>query len=68
MSNHTLSKRIEIELMKLNADIDIKIIKGLNYKNEARRHKFLSRRLSELRGYNSSWFAESLSFIGSFVL
>ncbi len=68
MSNHALSRKIERELSKLNAEIDIKIIKGLPYKNEARRHKFLSRQLRDLQGYTSSWLSESLSFLSAFVL
>ncbi len=68
MSNRTLGMKIELELLKLNTQIDMKIIKGLPYKNEARRHKFLTKQLRELQSVTSSWLAESLSFIGSFVL
>ena len=48
MSKYTLIKTIQMELEKINQDIDLKIIKGYNYKKEARRHKFLRKELREL--------------------
>lgn len=41
MSKHTLDKEIQRELAKINDRIDRKIIKGLPFRDEARRHKEL---------------------------
>ena len=46
MSKQRFIKTIRMELDKLNQDIDLKIIKGLSYARESRRHKML---MSELR-------------------
>lgn len=46
MSKQKLSKIIKRELQALNETIDWKIVKGLSYQNEARRHKMLLRQLS----------------------
>lgn len=48
MSNKNLIINIRIELQKLNHVIDMKIIKGLPYRVEAKRHKFLLARLADL--------------------
>jgi hypothetical protein len=48
MSKNTLTREIERELEKLNDTIDHKIIKGLPYKTEARRHKELSATLRKV--------------------
>jgi hypothetical protein len=57
------------EIKKLNNDIDLKIIKGLPYKAEARRHKFL---VSQFYGFyettKSSWFKRTFNVFASFVL
>lgn len=50
MSKHTLSKEIRKELEKLNDRIDRKIIKGLPFEKDARRHKEL---LATLRNVTS---------------
>lgn len=44
---------IKKEIDKLNDKIDMKIIKGLSYREESRRHKFLVRQHAVL--YRSSW-------------
>lgn len=41
MSKIKLVYNVQKEIKKLNNAIDLKIIKGLPYKAEARRHKFL---------------------------
>ena len=46
MSKQKLSKIIKRELAALNETIDWKIVKGLSYQSEARRHKMLLRQLS----------------------
>ncbi|MBP9760254.1 MAG: hypothetical protein KBD24_02690 [Candidatus Pacebacteria bacterium] len=48
MSKHTLGKEIQRELEKLNDRIDHKIIKGLPFQNEARRHKDLLATLARI--------------------
>jgi len=50
MSKTTLYKKIHKELEKLNDKIDAKIIKGLRYDKEARRHRDL---LATLQRINS---------------
>ena len=57
------------EIKKLNNDIDLKIIKGLPYKAEARRHRFL---VSQFYGFyessKKSWFQSTVGTFASFVL
>jgi hypothetical protein len=48
MSYQDLIINIRLELQRLNHDIDMKIIKGLPYKRESKRHKFLLARLADL--------------------
>lgn len=55
MSKNTFVKVIEKEVEKLNKVIDQKIIKGLSYKHEAIRHKYLLSQLSS---------AKRMSFFG----
>ncbi|KKS30845.1 MAG: hypothetical protein UV60_C0002G0030 [Parcubacteria group bacterium GW2011_GWA2_43_11] len=49
MSKTTLFQKIHSELDKLNDRIDTKIIKGLQYEKEARRHRELLATLQYLR-------------------
>ncbi|MFA6520737.1 MAG: hypothetical protein WCT44_04000 [Candidatus Paceibacterota bacterium] len=48
MSRTRLIQEIEKEIERLNNKIDLRIIKGLSYYKEARRHKFLRTQLSNL--------------------
>jgi len=48
MSKSTLIQEIRKEINNLNDVIDLKIIRGLSYKNEARRHRFLVAQLANL--------------------
>jgi len=48
MSKHTLGKEIHRELAKLNDRIDRKIIRGLPFRDEARRHKELLATLARI--------------------
>jgi hypothetical protein len=71
MSRIILEKTIRAELEKLNDAIDIKILKGLPYKREALRHRFLLYRLSDLHRlpkFNSNWLQRSINTIATFVL
>ncbi len=70
MSNITLEKKIREELKKLNDIIDIKILKGMSYKREALRHRFLLSRLSDMHRlprFNSTWFKRSVNVLATFV-
>lgn len=69
MSKIKLAQKIRKEIKKLNREIDLKIIKGLPYKAEARRHKFL---VSQFYGFydtqKSSWFKRTVYSMASFML
>ena len=65
MSTQKLEKVVRKELNLLNDQIDEKIIKGMSYAREARRHKFLLARLAEIertRRASSGWLSRSFSF------
>lgn len=49
MSKTTLLQKIQAELERLNDRIDLKIIKGVSYEKEARRHRELLATLQHLR-------------------
>lgn len=69
MSKIKLVHNLRREIKKLNSEIDLKIIKGLPYKAEARRHKFL---VSQFYGFyessKQSWFRRTMTTFASFVL
>jgi len=68
MSKQNLEKVLRDELHALNDTIDRKIIKGLSYVKEARRHKVIIDSILSLRRHQSrgSWFARSFGF-ASFI-
>jgi hypothetical protein len=66
MSKHQAIRTIRQEIEKLNEEIDFKIIKGVSYAREARRHKFLMSQLSRLTP-RPSWFAKSVNFMSAFM-
>lgn len=71
MSKITLEKTIREELHKLNDIIDIKILKGMSYKREALRHRFLLSRLSDmhrLKKFNSNWLQRAINVMATFIL
>ncbi len=49
MSKHELLKTVKRELRELNWRIDLKIVRGLSYREEARRHRILLRQLERLK-------------------
>ncbi len=51
------------ELQALNDQIDEKIIRGLSYGKEARRHKFILNRLSDIQRAQTGrgWFSKSFN-------
>lgn len=70
MSKQNLEKALRRELEVLNDAIDRKIIKGLSYVREARRHKFLLSSIAKLRSASrmqSSWFSRSFGFVSTFL-
>ena len=69
MSKTKLVSNLKKEINKLNNEIDLKIIKGLPYRAEARRHKFL---VSQFYGLyettRTGWFRRTLHTFASFIL
>ncbi len=69
MSKIQLVHNLRKEIKKLNKDIDLKIIRGLPYRAEARRHKFL---VSQFYGFyettKKSWFQRTMHIFASFML
>ena len=67
MSKHRTIKVIQMELERLNREIDLKIIHGLSYRRESHRHKMLTSQLRHLMPSRFQWLRESFSHI-SFAL
>jgi hypothetical protein len=61
MSKHQAIKTIRTEIERLNQEIDLRIIKGVSYKREALRHKFLMNQLARLAPRRSNWFGKIIS-------
>ncbi|MDB5238792.1 MAG: hypothetical protein JWO00_127 [Candidatus Parcubacteria bacterium] len=68
MSKHQIVKSLRSEVKKINYVIDQKIIQGVPYSREARRHKFLISQLNRLAPQRSSWLSRSMSFVTMFML
>ncbi len=73
MSTNTRIKTIQSELERINQEIDMKILRGLSYKKEAKHHKFLLTHLSELQRNQKTvigprWFAKASHVMSSFLL
>ncbi len=70
MSKQNLEKEVRKELEMLNDQIDRRIIKGLSYGREARRHKFLLSSLARMRrssSVRSNWLARSFGLVSTFI-
>ncbi len=67
MSSNTFKKAIERELQKLNEEIDNKIVKGLSYVKESKRHKALLRQLDSFKRH-SNLFQKSFNLVTTFLL
>lgn len=66
MSKNTMIKTIKREISDLNWKIDMKIIKGQSYRQDARRHKILLMQLRRLTT-TDNWFGRmGMSSIFSF--
>ena len=71
MSKQNLEKAVRKELEVLNDQIDRKIIRGVSYVKESRRHKFLLSSLSRMHkatSVRSGWFTRSFSLVSTFLL
>lgn len=65
MSKHQIVRELRREISKLNRVIDLAIIRGVPYRDEARRHKFLVAQLNRLHPRRSLF--SSLSFAHMFM-
>ncbi len=68
MSKHQIVKSLRAEIKKINYVIDQKIIQGLPYSREARRHKFLISQLNRLAPPSQNWLFRSMSYVTMFML
>lgn len=65
MSKHQIIRELRREIAKLNRVIDLAIIRGVSYREEARRHKFLVAQLNRLQPRRSIF--SSFSFAHMFM-
>ncbi len=65
MTRENFTKTAQKELESLNELIDMKIIKGLSYRNEARRHKFLLSKIGNTNGVQTFLFGKQAGFVSS---
>ena len=69
MSQYQISKVVRSELENLNKRIDQKILRGLSYAREARRHKFLASQFYGFYGMRKvGWFKRAMHVLASFTL
>ncbi|KND48222.1 MAG: hypothetical protein AB201_01330 [Parcubacteria bacterium C7867-006] len=62
MSKQNFEKSLKKELRVLNEIIDMKIVRGLSYAQEARRHKFILNSLTNIKRTKSGWMLRSFNF------
>ncbi|OHA16567.1 MAG: hypothetical protein A3C79_01385 [Candidatus Taylorbacteria bacterium RIFCSPHIGHO2_02_FULL_45_28] len=62
MSKHQAIKTIRMEIDRINQEIDLRIIKGVSYRREALRHKFLMAQLDRLVPRRSAFSFFTLAF------
>lgn len=68
MSKYKTAYMIQKEIDLLNEVIDLRIIKGLSYYGEARRHKLLRAQLERVSPHaRSSWFQKSMKLASAFL-
>ena len=60
MSRYELKKTVQRQLRELNWKIDMKIVSGLSYREEARRHKILLRQLEHIQRSEVGFFGRML--------
>jgi len=63
MTREHFTKRAEEEIENLNEVIDMKIIKGISYKSEAKRHKFLLSKIGNTTRVQTFLFGKSAGFM-----
>jgi hypothetical protein len=63
MTREHFTKRAEEEIANLNEVIDMKIIKGISYKSEAKRHKFLLSKIGNTTPIQTFLFGKSAGFM-----
>ncbi len=68
MKKQHLERILKSELDNLNRTIDIKILKGMPYNLEARKHKFLLSRFLQLKKEESRSFFSRLTALPTFFL
>ena len=68
MTQHQVFKVIVSEIEMLNKEIDLKIIRGLSYAEESKRHKTLLARLKHATPDPAWWLRRSMRMLTSFVL
>ena len=68
MSKFELKKAIKREIRDLNWKIDMKIVRGLPYRTEARRHKILLVQLHRLERTTTGFMNRMAGALTSFVL
>ena len=71
MSKQQVERSVRAELELLNEIIDQKIIKGISYVREARRHKILISQIARLRQshfFHRNWFEKSAKLVATFLL
>lgn len=66
MSKYQIAKAVQKELEILNRRIDQKILRGVSYIVEARRHKMLLAQLNRLHRHHSTGFLSRISSVFSF--
>jgi len=66
MSKYQLAQSVQKELEVLNRRIDQKILRGISYAMEARRHRMLLSKLTRLNQHSYPSFFSRLSSILSF--
>jgi hypothetical protein len=68
MSRRDLIHTIYNEIQALNQEIDMKIIRGYPYRQESKRHKFLTAQLNSLaREQQRTWFQKASQVIATFM-
>ncbi|MFA6432297.1 MAG: hypothetical protein WCV82_00555 [Candidatus Paceibacterota bacterium] len=67
MSKYEIARSLRKEIRRINRVIDMKIIQGLPYYNESRRHRFLTSQLKHLVPERLGWFSRPMSFASLFM-
>ncbi len=62
MSKYKTAYILKKELKKLNEDIDYKIIKGVSYRREALRHRYIRTQLEKITTASRAGWLKSFGF------